>query len=139
MAKVFTPLLSGTARGGFGKFMIYQGAGSGFKAMKFNRAALGLKSLFVVIGSEYPNGFGMTHFGWSLFGYSNLAVDTLGRLLEFRSGTVASAEQEAQRTLFLAAVAAWNALTPSQKAVYDAMDYPRAMTGYNRFLRAQLA
>lgn len=43
--------------------------------------------------------------------------------------------QQANRGKFGSAVAAWQALTPAQKGVYNALKYPPRMSGYNKFLR----
>ena len=43
--------------------------------------------------------------------------------------------QITQREKFAAAVAAWQGLTITDKNVYNAMQYPPRMTGFNRFIR----
>ena len=43
--------------------------------------------------------------------------------------------QITQRTKFANAILAWQALTSEEKNVYNAMQYPPRMTGFNRFIR----
>lgn len=43
--------------------------------------------------------------------------------------------QITQRTKFANSIIAWQSLTTEQKNVYNALQYPLHMTGFNRFIR----
>ena len=47
-------------------------------------------------------------------------------------------KQQANRTLIRDGVFAWQALTSLEKLYWNKKDYPRHMSGYNRFLRVYL-
>jgi hypothetical protein len=93
-----------------------------------------------------PNSLGEMFLGWTELGddnqfsgiYSSVVVDGIRhqRFFPFYDYTITStALQIAQRTKFLNAIVAWQALGSTEKALYKDKAIGRHMSGYNLFIR----
>ena len=127
MAKADAPLLSLQARGHVRRSIIFNVSRWGQSVKRCPKFAKGQKSGRYV--GESLDGFGTAYFGTYYFG---------GGLGAGGYDGTASEDQLAQRAKYLAAVAAWNALTSEQKAVYNSEAAGLPLTGYNLFLKRHL-
>lgn len=92
-----------------------------------------------------PNRFGWVRFGWSQFGDSNpyagyyqTRKGKKGRILvkmkPYWPPQNPGLAEQARRTLFANGVAAWKLLDADSKAYYNKLQYPKAQSGFNRFM-----
>lgn len=57
------------------------------------------------------------------------------RMKHYHGANPQTVPQQNNRSKFAQAIAAWQALSEPEKAVWNKKRYPTRMTGYNRFLR----
>lgn len=93
-----------------------------------------------------PNGLGLFKPAWSKMGYKFRSAAIYRRdgrwdrkriikCKHYRTANPRTTAQQANRTKLAGAVAAWHALSDSEKQVYRKRSHPPRMTGYCRFVR----
>ena len=96
-----------------------------------------------------PAGVGHFTLGWSELGDDNL-YQACYQNKHTRRGICTSQyakiwpknpqtqKQQAHRSIFADGIAAWQALDSGQKAIYNTSKYPRAQSGFHRFMKEYL-
>jgi hypothetical protein len=93
----------------------------------------------------FPHGYGLLFLGWSRYGYEDPKAGIYrerpsanGRILvrnkHYYKSDTPSPAQLVLRAKFASAVATWQALSPTQKMEWEYRQYPKNMSGYNRFI-----